>query len=576
MVHKFLIGLMLIAGYTMKLLGRLIVIVSGIVIFVLIALYILLQTQWGARQLSQWISNNTDYHVAFSKMEHSWSTPDHLVFNDVTLGNTGQPTAIVAKKLDIGLSSRQFADLLDVDSILLQQGSLTLQDNAPPLPFKASRLRLQDMNIEDHDATWPLNIQRANGGIVPWQPEADNPLGNKANIEVSADTMALKGITASHVLLQGSIDNGNLVLSTIGADIARGSLTGNMSRSHDGVWTISNLRLNDIRLQTDQSIADFMAPLREAAAVNIDRLDVIGARLEGPAWAISDLDLSLRGTTFTKGDWSSEEGTLSVNAREFIWNSVHLQDPIVNADLNPQGLLLRQFSSRWEGGMVRANGQWTRDGDSAVINEMVFTGLEYTLPGDWKALWMQPLPEWLAEVTIKKLSANRSLIIDINPDWPFQLTALDASATNLLLARNHQWGLWDGKVSLNAANATFNRVDVRRPSLTLSATPQQITISELSAFKEKGLLEATASITQTPQRITSVELKGQGVPVNTLRTWGWPVLALEGDGNLSLSATGQLAAETSLRPTVNATLKIIDSQGQQIQQTMKQGVVSVP
>jgi len=560
----------------MKLLGRLIVIVSGIVVLVLVAFYVLLQTQWGARQLSQWVSNNTGYQLAFSKMEHSWSAPDHVIFNDIALGNTGQPASIVAKKLDIGLSSRQFTDLLDVDSILLQQGSLTLQDDTPPLPLKASRLRLQDMDIKDNDAIWPVTLQRANGGIVPWQPDANNPLGNKANIEFSADTMTVKGIAASHVLLQGSLDNGNLALSTIGADIARGSLTGNIRRSNDGAWTISNLRLNDIRLQTDQSLADFLAPLSEAASVNIERLDVIGARLEGPAWAISDLDLSLRGTTLTKGEWSSEEGTLSANAREFIWNSIHLQDPIVNADLNPQGLLLRQFSSRWEGGMVRANGQWLRDGDSAVINEMVFTGLEYTLPQDWKVLWMQPSPDWLADLTIKKLSANRSLIIDINPDWPFQLTALDAAATNLLVARNHQWGLWEGKASLNAANATFNRVDIRRPSLTLSADAQQIAFSELSGFREKGILEATASMTQTPQRITTVELKGQSVPVNTLRTWGWPALPLNGEGNLSLSATGHLAADTPLRPTVNATLRVTDAQGQQIQQTMKQGVVALP
>ncbi|WP_300000701.1 AsmA family protein [uncultured Cedecea sp.] len=560
----------------MKLLGRLIAIVSGIVVLVLVAFYVLLQTQWGARQLSQWVSNNTSYQVAFSKMEHSWSTPDHLIFNDITLGNADQPATVVAKKLDIGLSSRQFTNLLDVDSISLQQGSLTLQDNTPLLPLKASRLRLQDMNIEDNNAIWPVTLQRANGGIVPWQPEANNLLGKKANIEFSADAMTLKGIPASHVLLQGSVDNGNLVFSTMGADIARGSLTGNIRRSNDGVWTVSNLRLNDIRLQTDKPLTDFLAPLSEVASINIERLDVIGARLEGPAWAISDLDLSLQGTTLTKGNWNSEEGTLSANAREFIWNSVHLQDPIINADLNPQGLLLRQFSSRWEGGMVRANGQWLRDNDSAIINEMVFTGLEYTLPIDWKALWMQPLPEWLSDMTIKKLSANRNLIIDINPDWPFQLTALDATATNLLIARHHQWGLWDGKLSLNAANATFNRVDIRRPSLTLDASPQQITVSELSGFRDKGILEATATISQTPQRVTAVELKGQGVPVNTLKDWGWPSLPLDGEGNLSLSASGQLAADTPLRPTVNATLRATDAQGQQIQQTMRQGVVALP
>jgi len=232
------------------------------------------------------------------------------------------------------------------------------------------------MNIDNRDDTWPLRAERINGGVIPWYPTPDNLLGHKANVEFSADSVTLQGTSASHVLVQGSLDNGNLVLSTLGADIARGTLTGNVSRTRDGVWKVGSLRLNDIRLQTKQSLTDFLSPLTKIASLKIDRLDVIGARLEGPAWAISDLDLSLRDVTLSDGDWYSEEGTLSANAQEFIWHSVHLQDPIINADLTAQGLLLRQFSSRWEGGMVRANGQWLRDGNSAQMNEVVLTGLE--------------------------------------------------------------------------------------------------------------------------------------------------------------------------------------------------------
>lgn len=560
----------------MKLIGRLIVIVAGIAVLMLVALYILLQTQWGARQLSQWVSNNTQYHLTFGQMKHHWSAPDHLIFHDITLGYAGKPPTIVAKQLDVGLSLRQFSDPLDVDTLLLQEGSVSLHNDARPLPLKASRLQLQNINIDNNDGAWPLHAERINGGVTPWHPTADNVFGKKANIEFSADALTLKGIPASHVLVQGSLDNGNLELSTVGADIERGTLTGNVSRTNDGIWKIRNLRLNDIRFQTEQTLTDFLAPLTKVNALQVDRLDITGARLEGPAWAISDLDLSLRGTTFSQGDWHSDEGSFSANAREFIWHSIHFQEPIINADLTPQGVSLRQFSSRWEGGMIRTNGQWIRNGDKALMNEVVFTGLEYTLPEDWKTLWMQPLPHWLAEMTIKKLSASRNLIIDINPDWPFQFTALDASADNLVIARNHQWGLWDGKASFNAANATFNRIDVRRPSLELSANPQQISLSELSAFTEKGLLEATATIGQTPQRITQVELKGQGVPVNILHPWGWPALPQEGDANLLLSVTGQLAAQTPLRPTVNGILRVTDSHGQQIQQVMKLGEIDAP
>ncbi len=63
-----------------------------------------------------------------------------------------------------------------------------------------------------------------------------------------------------------------------------------------------------------------------------------------------DLDLSLRNMTFSKDDWQTQEGKLSMNASEFIYGSLHLFDPIINAEFSPQGVALRQFTSRWEGG----------------------------------------------------------------------------------------------------------------------------------------------------------------------------------------------------------------------------------
>lgn len=69
--------------------------------------------------------------------------------------------------------------------------------------------------------------------------------------------------------------------------------------------------------------------------------------------------------------------------------------------------------------------------------------LVYTLPNDWKQLWQQTLPDWLSEVYVGKLSANRNLLIDISPDFPFQITSLDAAGSNLLLAKttNGAYGL---------------------------------------------------------------------------------------------------------------------------------------
>ena len=178
----------------------------------------------------------------------------------------------------------------------------------------------------------------------------------------------------------------------------------------------------------------------------------------------------------------------------------------------------------------------------------------------------------MSEVSVDKFTANRNLIIDISPDFPFQLTALDGFGTNLQLAHNHQWGIWSGKLNLNASDATFNKNDVRRPSLALEASADKVNITELSAFTKEGLLEATATVSQQPQRDFSVKLNGRAVPANELQNWGWPETSLQGNVNLQLNLQGQMPANVDFKPTLSGTLHATGNDGKQVQQQMTKGV----
>ncbi|EOL8937238.1 AsmA family protein [Cronobacter dublinensis] len=557
----------------MKFLGKLIIALLVAVLLILLALYALLQTRWGAGWLTGWVNQHSGYHITFDEMDHRFSAPSHLVLKNVTFGRRGQPATLVAQKVDIGLSSRQITEPMHVDTILLYKGTINLSPSTAPLPFRADRLQLSDMAFNSPQTGWDLSAQRVNGGISPWLPEAGKILGSKADIALSAGSLTLNGMPASNVLVQGEINNNEVTITNFGADIARGALTGNARRLANGGWVVDTLRLSEIRLQTDKTVSDFLKPLTTLPSLALGRIDVTDARLEGPGWAATDLDISLRNLTLANGSWQSDDGRVSMNASEVVYGSLHFLDPIVNADLSAQGVALRQFSSRWEGGMVRTSGSWQREGNALTLDELALAGLEYTLPADWKKHWQETLPAWLQSVTVKKLSASRNLIIDIDPQWPFQLTALDAWGNNLQLARSGEWGIWGGNATLNAAAATFNRVDVRRPSLTLNANPSTIAISELSAFAGQGMLQATATISQLPQRMTTLSLNGRAVPVNVLHQWGWPQVPLEGDGNIQLIASGSLAADAPLRPSVNGQLQATGTNGQQVQQTMQNGVV---
>ncbi|EAO1488158.1 AsmA family protein [Salmonella enterica] len=558
----------------MKLIGRLLLYVLIACLVVIFGFYFLLQTRWGADHVSNWVSENSGYHLTFDVMDHRFSAPSHLLLENVTFGRDGQPATLVAKTVDIGLSIRQLTAPLHVDTILLQDGTLNISVQTAPFPFEADRLQLRNMALNSPGSEWRLSAQRVNGGVMPWHPEAGRVLGNKAQIQLSAGSLTLNDVPATNVLIEGSIDHDQVMLNTVGADMARGALTGVARRNADGSWVVENLRLNDIRLQSDKSLSEFFAPLTTVPSLQIGRLEVTDSSLQGPDWAVTDLDLSLRNLTLRKEDWQSQEGKLSMNASEFIYGSLHLLDPILNAEFSPQGVALRQFTTRWEGGMVRTSGAWLRESKALILDDTAIAGLEYTLPENWKQLWMKPLPDWLNSLTLKKFSASRNLVIDIDPAFPWQITALDGYGANLELVQHHQWGVWSGNATLNAAAATFNRVDVRRPSLSLTSNASTVNISDLSAFTGKGILEATASVSQLPQRQTQISLNGRGVPMDVLQQWGWPALPIAGDGNIQLTASGNIQADAPLKPTVNGQLHAVNAQKQQITQTMQAGVVS--
>lgn len=552
----------------MKFLGKVLLTLLLLLLLVIVALYVLLQTQWGAGWIGRQVSANSDYQLSLSKMEHNFSHPGHLLLNDVSFGRKGQPATLVAKRVDLGLGLIQFSNPLHFASIRLEQGILNLSDTRVPLSLQADRLQLSQMALNRNQGEWPLQAERVNGGVMPWKPEADQVLGKEASFQMSAGSLTLQGMPAANVLVQGNVKGQQWIFSNLGADIALGSVTASAQRDAKGIWQVAALRLNSIRLQSDKTLSDFLQPLQTLPAVHFDRIDVTDARLEGLDWAVTDLDLTLKDLSISHGDWQSDNGSLSMNANSFVNGSMQLNDPIANMDFSPQGVNLTQFSSRWVNGLVRAQGNWTRSDRKLTLDEMVIAGLEYTLPLNWREHWMQPLPSWLSGVEVTKFSANRNLIIDINPDFPFQMTSLDGTGNHLLIARDHQWGIWSGDLSVNAAEATFNRVDLRHPSLALNANANTINVTEMSAFSHEGMLEGLATVSQQPERALSLTLNGRQVPVDLLHNWGWQPVPLQGNGNLQLKLQGNLSAVQPLKSSANGTLTVTTGD-KSLQQTMQ-------
>ena len=59
----------------MKFIGKLLLYILIALLVVIAGLYFLLQTRWGAEHISAWVSENSDYHLAFGAMDHRFSAP---------------------------------------------------------------------------------------------------------------------------------------------------------------------------------------------------------------------------------------------------------------------------------------------------------------------------------------------------------------------------------------------------------------------------------------------------------------------------------------------------------------------
>lgn len=120
----------------MKFIGKLLVYLLVALLIVVLAFYFLLQTRWGASQASSWVTENTAYELNFDQMDHRFSSPSHIVLKNVTFGRDGKPATLVAKTVDIDLSSRQITDPLHMDTITLFDGTLNLSppDRAAAFP----------------------------------------------------------------------------------------------------------------------------------------------------------------------------------------------------------------------------------------------------------------------------------------------------------------------------------------------------------------------------------------------------------------------------------------------------------
>ncbi|MDR0806434.1 MAG: AsmA family protein [Enterobacteriaceae bacterium] len=541
-----------------------------LLVLAVIVIYFVAQTSYGAKWAAQWVNSHSPYQITLGKLDYSITTPSRLILHDVELSQAQQPALLQAQTVTLGLTPAFWSSSLHFSTLELENGKLNLSaQSVATLAISSDRLQLHDMTLEVTTPEITLQGKRVNGGVIPWELSA-NPLPASNNhFEFSADKLTINGIETHKALIQGDVNNQQIIFNNIGADLANGLLTGGGKRDADGKWTINNLRLSDVKYQSSLAFGAWLQQIQQLTSqsdITLNQLDLLNANIQGQDWALSDFSLSVKDLLLIKGDWRAKSGSVLINANDVIYNDQHLLNPVLNLVLEDDSVKIKQFSSRWQDGLVRASGVWQRDSHALTLDDVALTSQLYTLPKAWQSTLQQTQPDWLRELRITKLAINRAILVDINPDFPFQFTSIDSNGSDLYLIKDRQFGLWGGQLVFNAADATLNKIDLRHPSLTLNATAESINTKEASIFTQSGLIEAHATLSQQPDRAINLTLTGRAVPVNILQSWGWQAIPLSGNGNINLQLSGNLIDPQTKAPQLTGSLKIISDDGQQLTQ----------
>ncbi|MCT6518661.1 AsmA family protein [Proteus vulgaris] len=522
-----------------------------IVILFIIIIYAFIQTQWGAQKTSEWLTQYTDYDIRFSGIEHDLMQPEQVIVHDLLI-NPKQDKAIVsAKSAQIRLNWQFFTTPSHLQKITLENGNIDFTNKTPSIPLSADILQFKNMALRSEKADFSFDAKKITGGITPWLPTSTDLIG-AGHFQFSIASGMINNNEFSNFIISGQYQPNNIQIEKLGTRLLNGSLSLS-GQYQDNQWKFDEVYMNGLRWQSSQTFDELIQSLSEYPRVSIKTLNIVDLTAEGKQWAISGFD-----GQFAQLNWDNALSftTGELNTDDIVFQNEHVTDLIAKLNQQNNQLNLDNLSLRYEKGLIKLAGHWNKDNKTITIQDATLSGFLYTLPENWLTFLAQPIDNKsnIQNITIEQLSINQSILIDITPEFPFQFTNLTGKLQNLMVAKEGEWGLWQGSAVLNADSGTLNRIELRRPDLNIVTQHDNAIVEQYSAFIGNGIVRGSAALVQSnQQRQFSLIANGLNVPLSTLYTLGLKTTYSDEIGQFTLKLKGDLRSKPVIS-TLNGTL----------------------
>lgn len=503
--------------------------------------------------LNPLVQKLTHQKISFGDIHYSIQSPLHLTLSDVAIETDSE---LNIQTVDFWLSQHPIQnnklafDSIKVDGLSLQKGLPDTQsiDWISIAQFSISNLDLANDDIVLRDA----QIQLEN-----WAIQKENSLSFEGDFQFSAKQLYWQGEALDEVLVDGYYTQHYTALHGISLTWRGSTITAQAELKENKLWVIPQFTLRKFNLES--SNADIInKPIEWLSQHNFtyqfERIDLLDINIELPQFVVNNLSLSAENVLLPYHLWQQNNANISFNADNLVWNEHTINNPIFSLTLNGQKADISTLSFEIFDGHIQLTGKLSPT--SINLNSLSIDQVKWAITNEEASVLTQYVNQ-LEQVKIAKLDVNNTQLIQLNDQYPYQLSGVNMEGHDLDLLRLEQWGLWDGTLSMSASNASFNYLLSQQLLVEMKTEDGLWTVERALLPLSEGLVGFNGSIHLTQDSQPWLfEAYGDGLPISYLSRFFPNPIPIDGITEFTFNGNGLAVNQDSFNYSFNGELNM--------------------
>jgi hypothetical protein len=510
-----------------------------------------LHTQYAKPMVSYALEKILNIHV-YSEAVH-YHYPNQITFENARFEIAEQPPIEVAT-LSVWLAGHLSTQQpLTVQELLIDGTTLNGRN---PLPlelierWQIENLAIDHMDYSDNELI--INDLRLQvKGLIA----GDSLMSSQGEIQLEASQLNYQGSALHDVLLDGLFAKDNSKLYGV-SFTWNGANISTQAQKFERGWSLVNTTINRLSLEQTH-LDDPWFSLFQKYVNHINSLDILNSSLNYNGIKINSISASFEGMELDKTPWSQQQAYLSIDADQIVWQGFEFIEPTIELYASKDQIQIADLDTRLEQGRVQVSGELTPN--TVKLDKVNIDGIKFIQEsGDASLLTLFNAIDVddIKTLSIDNVTFNRSQWIQLasKPFW--QVTGFNMEANDLVLKKDYQWGLWQGKATASANSASIDKVLANQIIIETESKQGKWQLNRLFVPFDQGYLTANAELDfAAPSQPLKVSANAFSLPVQLTQYLSNPTtLGFTGAADVELAMSALIADKHAFSQTVSGAL----------------------